>query len=53
MGVGAYACYKLPTYFPQVNILVWIVVSGFSSAVGVFFGLPSLRKKSGSSPDWP
>jgi branched-chain amino acid transport system permease protein len=46
MGVGAYACYKLQTYFPQVNILVWIVVSGFfSSAVGVFFGLPSLRIK--------
>jgi branched-chain amino acid transport system permease protein len=46
MGVGAYGCYKLATYFPQVNILVWIVASGFvSSAVGVFFGLPSLRIK--------
>src|SRR5208282_981029 len=46
MGVGAYACYKLETYFPQVNILVWIIVSGLvSSAVGVFFGLPSLRIK--------
>ncbi len=46
MGVGAYACYKLQTYFPQVNILVWIVVSGLaSSAVGVLFGLPSLRIK--------
>ncbi len=46
MGVGAYACYKLTTYFPQVNIIVWIVVSGFfSSAVGVLFGLPSLRIK--------
>jgi branched-chain amino acid transport system permease protein len=22
MGVGAYACYKLSTFFPQVNILV-------------------------------
>ena len=31
---------------PRVNILVWIVASGFvSSAVGVFFGLPSLRIK--------
>ena len=29
MGVGAYACYKLTTLFPDVNILVWIVVSGF------------------------
>jgi branched-chain amino acid transport system permease protein len=46
MGVGAYACYKLETFFPQVNILVWIVASGFVSAlVGVVFGLPSLRIK--------
>ena len=46
MGVGAYACYKLETWFPQVNILVWIVMSGFvSAAVGVAFGLPSLRIK--------
>ena len=46
MGVGAYACYKLETTFPQVNILVWIVASGFVSAlVGVAFGLPSLRIK--------
>jgi branched-chain amino acid transport system permease protein len=46
MGVGAYACYKLTTYFPDVNILIWIFVSGFfSAAVGVFFGLPSLRIK--------
>jgi branched-chain amino acid transport system permease protein len=46
MGVGAYACYKLTTYFPGVNILVWLIVSGFfSAAVGVLFGLPSLRIK--------
>ena len=46
MGVGAYACYKLTTAFPQVNILVWILASGFfSAAVGVIFGLPSLRIK--------
>ena len=46
MGVGAYACYKLETYFPSVNILIWIIVSGFaSSLVGVIFGLPSLRIK--------
>jgi branched-chain amino acid transport system permease protein len=46
MGVGAYACYKLTTIFPGVNILVWIVVSGFFSAfVGALFGLPSLRIK--------
>ncbi|HZP75100.1 MAG TPA: branched-chain amino acid ABC transporter permease [Pseudolabrys sp.] len=46
MGVGAYACYKLTTYFPSVNIIIWIAASGlFSAAVGVFFGLPSLRIK--------
>jgi branched-chain amino acid transport system permease protein len=46
MGVGAYACYKLSTTFPAINILVWIVMSGFvSCAVGVLFGLPSLRIK--------
>ncbi len=46
MGVGAYACLKLTTFFPQVNIVVWIVASGFfSAAVGALFGLPSLRIK--------
>jgi branched-chain amino acid transport system permease protein len=46
MGVGAYACYKLATIFPQVNILIWVVVSGFFAAsIGVVFGLPSLRIK--------
>ncbi len=46
MGVGAYACYKLTTLFPGVNIIVWIVSSGLvSCAVGVLFGLPSLRIK--------
>ena len=46
MGVGAYACYKLTTLFPQVNIIVWVLVSGFfSAAVGALFGLPSLRIK--------
>jgi branched-chain amino acid transport system permease protein len=46
MGVGAYACYKLATIFPEVHILVWVVTSGFvSAAVGIVFGLPSLRIK--------
>lgn len=46
MGVGAYACYKLITIFPEMNILLAILLSGlFSSAVGVAFGLPSLRIK--------
>lgn len=46
MGVGAYACYKLMTIFPELNLLVAIALSGFfSAAVGVAFGLPSLRIK--------
>ncbi len=46
MGVGAYACYKLTTLFPDINIVVLIVLSGFASAaVGTLFGLPSLRIK--------
>ena len=46
MGVGAYACYKLITIFPGINIVVAIALSGFfSAAVGVAFGLPSLRIK--------
>lgn len=46
MGVGAYACYKLTTFFPEANILLLILLSGaFSAAVGVVFGLPSLRIK--------
>lgn len=46
MGVGAYACYKLVSIFPEMNIVVAIALSGFfSAAVGVAFGLPSLRIK--------
>lgn len=46
MGVGAYACYKLITIFPDMNIVVAIFLSGFfSAALGVAFGLPSLRIK--------
>jgi branched-chain amino acid transport system permease protein len=46
MGVGAYACYKLATVFPEVHILIWVVTSGFVAAgVGIIFGLPSLRIK--------
>ncbi len=46
MGVGAFACYKLTTLFPGVNIIIWVLVSGvFSAAVGALFGLPSLRIK--------
>lgn len=46
MGVGAYSCYKLTTWFPDVNILFMVLLSGlFSALVGMLFGLPSLRIK--------
>src|SRR4028118_1360638 len=46
MGVGAYACYKLTSAYPNVNVVIWILASGlFSAAAGVLFGLPSLRIK--------
>lgn len=46
MGVGAYACYKLTTIFPDVNIIFMILASGFFAAgVGIIFGIPSLRIK--------
>lgn len=46
MGVGAYSCYKLATLFPDINIIVLILVSGvFSALIGMAFGLPSLRIK--------
>lgn len=46
MGVGAYACYKLITIFPEMNLVIAVLLSGvFSAGVGVLFGLPSLRIK--------
>ncbi|TCP61672.1 amino acid/amide ABC transporter membrane protein 2 (HAAT family) [Rhodovulum bhavnagarense] len=46
MAVGAYACYKLMTAFPDINIVLHIVGAGLvTAAVGVMFGLPSLRIK--------
>lgn len=46
MAVGAYACYKLMTSFPGMDIFSVILLSGFiTAAVGVLFGLPSLRIK--------
>lgn len=46
MGVGAYACYKLTSLFPDLNLILAIALSGFFAAVvGVAFGLPSLRIK--------
>lgn len=46
MAVGAYACYKLMTAFPDVNILIHILLSGgVTMIVCALFGLPSLRIK--------
>jgi branched-chain amino acid transport system permease protein len=46
LGVGAYSCYRLTSSFPNVNILIWIIASGFvTAAVGTVFGIPSLRIK--------
>ena len=41
MAVGAYATYKLTTAFPEINLLIHILIAGgITAAVGVFFGLP-------------
>jgi branched-chain amino acid transport system permease protein len=46
MAVGAYACYKLMTGFPEVSMFIHILLAGgITAMVGVLFGLPSLRIK--------
>ncbi|MBR9764611.1 MAG: branched-chain amino acid ABC transporter permease [Rhodobacteraceae bacterium] len=46
MAVGAYATYKLMTAFPEVSIIVHVLLAGgITAGVGVLFGLPSLRIK--------
>jgi branched-chain amino acid transport system permease protein len=46
MAVGAYATYKLVTSFPDLNLILVVLLSGLvTAAVGVLFGLPSLRIK--------
>ncbi|MAH83138.1 MAG: branched-chain amino acid ABC transporter permease [Rhodospirillaceae bacterium TMED8] len=46
MAVGAYATYKLSTGFPELNIIIVFLMSGaIAAAVGIVFGLPSLRIK--------
>ena len=46
MAVGAYACYKLMTGFPEMNLIICILLSGgITAMVGILFGLPSLRIK--------
>ena len=46
MAVGAIACYKLTTAFPELNLLVVFLLAGLiTAAVGLIFGIPSLRIK--------
>ncbi len=46
MAVGAYAVYKLMTAFPEVSVVIHVILAGgITAAVGVLFGLPSLRIK--------
>ena len=47
MAVGAYGAFKLTTvYFPDLGIVfVFLLSGGVAAAVGVVFGLPSLRIK--------
>ncbi len=46
MAVGAYACYKLMTAFPDISIVIHVLLAGgITAAVVTLFGLPSLRIK--------
>jgi branched-chain amino acid transport system permease protein len=46
MAVGAYAAYNLAVRVPDLNLFVVFVLAGLcATAVGVLFGIPSLRIK--------
>lgn len=46
MSVGAYAAYNLALRIPQLNFLVVLLLAGLiAAAVGMLFGIPSLRIK--------
>jgi branched-chain amino acid transport system permease protein len=46
MATGAIAFYKLTTAFPELNLIVILLLSGLcTAAVGLLFGIPSLRIK--------
>ena len=46
MAVGAYAAYNLALRIPQLSFLVVLVLAGLiAAAVGMLFGIPSLRIK--------
>src|SRR6266853_6477424 len=44
MAVGAYTAYKMTSAFPRLSVLVAFLLAGLAAAaVGIVFGLPSLR----------
>jgi len=46
MAVGAYAAYNLMLRVPEMNVLVAFILAGLiAAAVGILFGIPSLRIK--------
>jgi len=46
MAVGGYATYKFVTAFPNLDLIVAFLLSGvIAAAVGIVFGIPSLRIK--------
>ena len=46
MAVGAYSAFKLTTAFPRLSIIVVFLLSGLAAAaIGLLFGIPSLRIK--------
>ena len=46
MAVGAYSAFKLASAFPALDIVIVFVLSGLiAAAVGLVFGIPSLRIK--------
>ncbi|MCP4288389.1 MAG: branched-chain amino acid ABC transporter permease [Gammaproteobacteria bacterium] len=46
MATGAFAAYKIATAFPELHIIVVILMSGtITAGVGILFGIPSLRIK--------
>jgi len=46
MAVGAYSAFKLTTAFPRLSIIAVFLLSGLAAAaIGLLFGIPSLRIK--------
>ncbi len=46
LASGAFACYKLTTAFPEMSLILVFLASGaITAAVGMVFGIPSLRIK--------